>query len=88
MAKSSNRGAGPGTNDRGGVRSTLDPPFKGGADKGSGNGMRAPFDQGSSDGNLPQTVYAPSMPGPGKSAAFSSRDVPGTILTDPKGPRR
>ena len=88
MAKSSNRGAGPGTNDRGGVRSTFTPAFSGGANKGSGNGMRAPFDAGVSDGNLPQKIYETSMGGPGKGAAASSRDVPGTILTNPKGPRR
>lgn len=88
MAKSSTRGAGPGTNDRGGVRSTMSPAFGSGASRGAHQKMAAPFNEGVSSDPLPHTIYAPAMPTPGSKTAPNSRDVPGTILTNPKGPRR
>lgn len=87
--KSSTRGAGPGTNDRGGVRSTFAPAF-GGASKGTQGTMPAPFNapRAGGGGELPTKIYESSMPKPGSKTAPNSRDVPGTILTNPKGPRR
>ena len=90
MAKSSNRGGGEGTNDRGGVRSTLQPPFKGGSSTGSqGKNMPGPFDQGRSGGDngLPTHIYDDSMKR-STSGMESSRDSLGVIWTDPNGPRR
>jgi len=83
MAKSSNRGGGEGTNDRGGVRSTLKPAF-GGSGKGSQSNMGGPFNapRAGGDNGLPTHIYD-SLGGPAKGAAPSTRDVPGTIRTDP-----
>ncbi len=83
-SKSSNRGGGDGTSDRGGVRSTMTPPFTGGASTGSGNGMSAPFNapRAGGDNGLPTTVYDDSMKSTApKSTATSRRDSLGTIET-------
>lgn len=84
MAKSSNRGGGEGTNDRGGVRSTIKPAF-GGAGKGSQGTMSAPFNapRSGGDNGLPTVTYD-SLGGPSKGAAASTRDVLGTIRTNPR----
>ncbi len=86
MAKSHT--AAPGTREKGGVCMTLDAPF-GSAGKGSQGTMAAPFNapRTGGDNGLPTKIYD-NLGGPGKGAASSSRDVPGTILTNPKGPRR
>lgn len=87
--KKSDRGGGPGTYETGGVRCTMDSPFKQGAKMGSQQGMSGTFDQPRSGGDngLPTKTYD-SLGGPSKAPAASTRDVPGTILTNPKGPRR
>lgn len=54
------RGGGPGTYKSGGVRCTMDPPFKGGQSPGSDHGMTGTFDHartgGGSGSNIPTTV--------------------------------
>lgn len=89
MAKSSNRGGGEGTTDRGGVRTTLYPPFTGGASKGSQDSMGAPFNapRAGGDNGLPTTTYD-DLGGPSRGASASSRDSLDTIETSPRGPRR
>ena len=84
MAKSSNRGGGEGTNDRGGVRSTFTPPFTGGASKGSQGSMPAPFNapRAGGDNGLPTKTFD-SLGGPSAGAKASTRDELGTIKTDP-----
>ena len=89
MAKSSNRGGGEGTSDRGGVRTTMTPAFGAGkgTNKGSQGAMRPPFNaprQGGSE--LPTKLYETDMPA--RKASATSRDELGTIWTDPNGPRR
>lgn len=88
MAKSSNRGGGEGTNDRGGVRSTLSPPFKS-SGKGTQGTLNAPFNapRAGGDNGLPTKIYD-SLGGPSKGATANSRDSLDTIKTNPKGPRR
>lgn len=89
MAKSSNRGGGDGTHDRGGVRTTMSPAFGANPSKGTQQTMPAPFNAPRvGSGDLPTKLYETSMGGPGKAPKASSRDVPGTILTNPKGSRR
>lgn len=93
MAKSSNRGGGEGTYDKGGVRCTVDAPFTGGASKGSQGTLAAPFNapRTGGDNGLPTTIYS-SMGGPKGGGAGTlkpnSRDSLDTIKTNPKGPRR
>ena len=90
MAKSSNRGGGPGTYESGGVRCTMDAPFKQGAKTGSQQNMTdTPFNtpRSGGDNGLPTKIYD-SMGGPSAAPAATSRDSLGTVLTDPKGPRR
>jgi len=86
MAKSSNRGGGEGTSDRGGVRTTLTPPFSH-PGKGAQDTMKAPFNapRAGGDNGLPTTV---SDDLGGRSQKASSRDELGVIWTDPHGPRR
>lgn len=86
MAKSSNRGGGDGTCEHGGVRGTLDAPFGKGRSTGSQQTMAGPFNTPRAGGanGLPTQVYDTSMRGPGKAPAANTRDVPGTILTNPK----
>jgi hypothetical protein len=78
MAKSANRGAGPGTHLRGGVRSTMDPPFKGGAGKGTQVNMSGKFDHARSGGDngLPTRVQdrtgGPKAGGKGPASENSS----------------
>ena len=88
-SKKTDRGAGPGTYSAGGVRCTMDPPFKGGASKGSQSNMSGTFDapRSGGDNGLPTKIYD-SMGGPSSAPAATSRDSLGTVLTDPKGPRR
>lgn len=89
MAKSANRGAGPGTHDRGGVRTTMSSPF-GGASKGSQGTLNAPFNapRTGGDNGLPTKIYdglgGPKNPGKGQAAQTSS---PGTIMTKRSGQR-
>lgn len=82
MAKSSNRGGGPGTADRGGVRTTMDSPWKNGSSVGSGNKMSAPFNGGSQPAGIPLKIYETSLGG--KAPAASTRDSLDTIKTNPK----
>lgn len=84
MSKSSNRGGGPGTHDRGGVRSTMSAPF-GGTGKGSQGTMPGPFNtpRSGGDNGLPTKIYD-NTGGPKSTPAANTRDVPGTILTNPK----
>lgn len=89
MAKSTNRGAGPGTYTSGGVRCTMDPPFKGGQSKGSQTTMAGPFDKPRSGGDngLPTRV-TDRLGGAKKGAAASSRDSLGTQWTEGSSRRR
>jgi len=83
MAKSASRGAGPGTNLRGGVRSTMDPPFTGGASKGSQTNMTGSFDKPRSGGDNGLPTRVTDRMGGAKSAPkVSSRDSLGTVLTE------
>lgn len=84
MAKSSNRGGGEGTHDRGGVRTTMDPAFPKGSNKGSQGNMTGTFNEGRSGGDngLPTHIYD-DLGGPSKGASASTRDELGTIWTDP-----
>ena len=86
--KSSDRGGGPGTFNRGGVRSTMDPCYPKGSNTGSQGTMPGPFDQSRSGGanGLPTKTFD-NMGGPSKGASANQRDVPGTILTNPKADR-
>lgn len=82
MAKSNNRGAGPGTYTTNGVRCTMDPPFKQGLGKGSQTGMSAPFDKPRSGGDNGLPTRVTDRMGGAKSAPkVSSRDALGTVLT-------
>lgn len=89
MAKSSNRGAGPGTYSSGGVRCTLDPPWTNGSNKGNaGQSLPSPFNAPRPSGELPTHIYDP-MGGPTSTASASSgRDSLGTIATNPNSNRR
>lgn len=86
MAKDSNKGGGPGTYTSGGVRCTMDAPFKGGADKGSQKDLSGTFDKGRSGGDngLPTRVTdnmgGPKAGGAGKAINVSS--------IEPTGPNR
>ena len=95
MAHTAGRaGGGPGTHDAGGVRGTLDAPFKT-RDRGTQKTMKAPFDQGrtgganaeDNNGGMPEEIYS-GMGGPSAAPKANTRDQLGTILTDPKSPRR
>ncbi len=90
MAKSSNRGGGEGTSDRGGVRTTMSSPFSKGSNTGSQGTMSAPFDAPRAGGanGLPTKTYDTSMGGPSAGAKANRRDSLGTIETDPNSPRR
>lgn len=83
MAKT-NRGGGTGTTDRGGVRTTMTPAF-GGTSKGSQGTMNAPFNapRAGGDNGLPTKIYD-NTGGPSAAPKASSRDVLGTIKTNPK----
>lgn len=81
MAKE-NRGGGPGTYVTGGVRCTMDPPFKAGMNKGSQENMTGTFDQPRSGGDngLPTTVQADfgnnvKTPKPGFAASAPSKNL-------------
>jgi len=89
MPKSNDRGGGPGTYTSGGVRCTLDAPWKNGANKGSQENMGKPFNAGRSGGDntLPTYIYD-DLGGKAKAPAVNSVSSAGTILTNPKGPRR
>lgn len=89
MAKSTSRGAGPGTHLRGGVRSTMDPPFKNGARTGSQTTMGGAFDQPRSGGDngLPTRV-TDRMGGAKAAPKASSRDALGTVLTEGSSKQR
>lgn len=89
MAKSATRGAGPGTNLRGGVRSTMEPPFKGGSSTGSQTNMTGPFDKPRSGGDngLPTRV-TDRMGGAKTAPKVSSRDSLGTVLTQGSSKQR
>jgi hypothetical protein len=82
---STNRGGGPGTSDKHGVRTPMNSPFSKGTNKGSQDTMKGPFNapRTGGDNGLPTTLYDDSMRGPGRSAGRSTRDDLGTILTDP-----
>ena len=58
MAKASGKGGGPGTHVSGQVRSTMDPPFKGGSSMGSQKNMTGTFDKprAGGDNGMPTTV--------------------------------
>jgi hypothetical protein len=77
MAKSSNRGGGTGTSDRGGVRTTMQTSFGRDVGKGSQGSMGAPFNapRSGGDNGLPTKIYD-GMGGPKAGPAASSRDVP------------
>lgn len=87
MAKE--RGGGPGTSTRGGVRGTMDPPFSQGKAKGSQTHMSGPFDQARSGGDngLPTRVTdslggRKKGPSPGFAASAPSSqgpNRPGTV---------
>ena len=87
-------GGGPGTHDAGGVRGTLDAPFKN-RDRGTQKTMNAPFDEGrtgganaeDNNGGMPEEIYS-DLGGPSKAPKANRRDSPGTIVTDPKSARR
>jgi hypothetical protein len=52
--------------------------------------MAAPFDHGRTGGSndaMPEEIYA-GMGGPSKAPKANRRDSLGTIVTDPKSPRR
>jgi hypothetical protein len=85
MAKSSNRGGGDGTSDRGGVRTTMTPAFGGGIGKGSQGSMPGPFNapRSGGDNGLPTKTFD-SLGGPKAGPAASTRDSLGTIKTNPK----
>lgn len=89
MAKSSDRGGGPGTYTSGGVRCTMDAPFKQGSRKGSQENMGKPFNspRAGGDNGLPTYIYD-NIGGKGKAPTPNSVNSVGTILTNPKGPRR
>lgn len=78
------KGGGPGTNTRGQVKSTNDPPFKKGSNMGSGNGMTGPFDKPRSGGDngLPTHVYDTGIK--------TKAPAPGVYMTAPssQGPNR
>jgi hypothetical protein len=73
MAKNNTRGGGPGTSDRGGVRTTMSPSFAKDHGKGPQQSMNAPFNapRAGGDNGLPTRLYD-SMGGPGKTPAPSS----------------
>ncbi len=88
--KAGSPGGGPGTHEGGGVRGTLDAPFGSPSDKGTEKTMAAPFDQGRTGGSndaMPEEIYS-GMGGPSAAPKANRRDQLGTILTDPKSPRR
>lgn len=95
MAEHKGVGGGLGTKTESGVRTTLDAPFGNDRARGTQKTMKAPFDQGRTgganveDGNggMPEEIYA-DMGGPSKAPKANSRDVLGTIKTDPKSSRR
>jgi len=89
MAKSSDRGGGPGTYETNGVKCTLDAPWKNGTSKGAQENMSGTFNapRSGGDNGLPTFVYD-SCGGPKAAPGASSRDSLGTVLTNPKGPRR
>lgn len=77
MAKS--RGAGPGVEERGGIRTTMQNAMKASSSPGSGNKMKAPFDGGTS--GIPTTVYArgikaPSVPKPSEGGPAGANNGP------------
>lgn len=80
------KGGGPGTFQRGQVKSTVDPPYKQGSNKGSGNGMTGPFDKPRSGGDngLPTHVYDNNI------KSTKSTPKPGVYMTAPssQGPNR
>lgn len=86
MAKSSNRGGGEGTSDRGGVRTTMTNAFGSGISKGSQGSMPAPFNAGRSGGDngLPTKTFD-SLGGPKGGSPTSTptakRDSLGQIET-------
>ena len=83
-------GGGPGTHDGGGVRRTIDAPFGSPSDKGTEKTMAAPFDQGRTGGSndaMPEEIYS-DLGGPSTAPKANRRDGLGTIMTDPKSPRR
>jgi hypothetical protein len=82
MATAKSRGQGPGTNTRGGVVSTMKPPFSGGANTGEQHDMSGTFDKGRSGGGngLPTTVQADfgnnvKTPKPGFAASAPSKNL-------------
>ena len=85
MAKSNDRGGGPGTYTTGGVRCTMDAPFKDGANKGSQKNLSGTFDKPRSggDNNLPTRV-TDDMGGPkaGGTGPASQNSSMGTISTE------
>jgi hypothetical protein len=86
MAKQA--GGGPGTRDRGGVRTTMETSFAKDMSKGSQQNMPAPFNapRAGGDNGLPTHVYD-SMGGPkaGGTGPATERDKPGTIMTHRPG---
>lgn len=88
MAKSSNRGGGEGTHDRGGVRTTLTPAFGANPSKGTQQNMNGPFNAPRAGSDMLPTHVYDKTGGPKAGPKANSRDVPGTILTNPRGPRR
>ncbi len=74
---------GPGTYTAGGVRCTMDPPFKAGASKGSQRGMTGTFDHARTGGDngLPTTVSSPirgsKTPKPGFASSAPSKSMDG-----------
>lgn len=75
MAKSSDRGGGPGSYTSNGVKCTMDPPFKGGKSPGEQHDLSGTFSHPRTGGanGLPTTV-TDSMGGPsgGKEPGFAS----------------
>lgn len=82
MPRHTNRGAAPGTYTSGGVRCTMDAPFKQGANKGSQANLSGTFDHPRSGGDngLPTRV-TDRMGGPKAGPKASRRDALGTVLT-------
>lgn len=85
MAKSANRGAGPGTCEHNGVRSTMDSPWQNGSSKGSQGTMNAPFNAPRVGGGVLPTKIYDSMGGPSAGKSPSNVSSPGTIMADRKG---
>jgi hypothetical protein len=82
-------GGGPGTYVAGGVRCTINPPFKS-AGKGPQQTMKAPFNQGRTGGDngcMPERIYD-DLGGPAAAPKATSRDALGTIKTSPTSSRR